>query len=257
MQAQKNVICNMFLPLQEMSRTTRDNIFCQAAFSEGVWSLATEVMNMYEDGQLKGQKLSRKNLLTTPEFKQQHFQPLHHLDPLYQQRMLQQLVDRDQSLSEMKEACSKHRSLSILKTSFVRCTNVRNWEDAVSRFSLFAVESRLSQFQHLSFNKGIPQVFRDYCQAALSSRNAQAVDCYTVTCNEIKGYVIQADTTVLTAERIKEAVSTYQGANIIVAHIPKVLVIFHLDKQFELYMLCNIVINFASDRSGPKTNWRA
>ena len=136
--------------------------------------------------------------------------------------MLQQVVNRDQSLAEMKEACARYRSLTILKKSFVRCTNTRNWEHAVSRFRMHADEARLSQFQHLNFNKGIPQVFRDYCQAALSSRSRQDVDCYTVTYNETKGYVLQADTTVLTAERLKEAVSVYQGANIIIAHIPQV-----------------------------------
>lgn len=75
------IITSSFIP-KEMSRTTRENIFCQASFQKEVWCHATTVMNMYEQGKLKDQKLSQENLTTTPEVKQ-HFLPLHHLDPDY------------------------------------------------------------------------------------------------------------------------------------------------------------------------------
>ena len=58
-----------------MSHTQQDNIFIQAAFHKDVWSGAAGVMNM---GQLKGQKLNHKHLMSTPEFKEHS---LHHLEP--------------------------------------------------------------------------------------------------------------------------------------------------------------------------------
>lgn len=45
-----------------MSRTQCENIFTQAAFSQNVWDVAIKVMDMYQDGQLKDQKLNRKRL---------------------------------------------------------------------------------------------------------------------------------------------------------------------------------------------------
>ena len=53
----------MVLPCtQGMSRTSKENLFCQAAFPRSVWELAVKVMNMFENGEIKNQKLSKKNL---------------------------------------------------------------------------------------------------------------------------------------------------------------------------------------------------
>lgn len=62
-----------------MSRTMCEKIFTQASFIPPVWDLACSVIEMFENGQLKNQKLSKKNLVAKPEFKQHHFQCLHNL----------------------------------------------------------------------------------------------------------------------------------------------------------------------------------
>ena len=49
-----------------MSRTSKENLFCQAAFPRSVWELAVKVMNMFEDGELKNQKLSKKKPVLDP-----------------------------------------------------------------------------------------------------------------------------------------------------------------------------------------------
>lgn len=122
----------------------------------------------------------------------------------------------------MKQQCSEHRTLVNTKKAFVRCTNTHNWDEAKRCFPSFANESRLTQFLHLSFTKGAPEVFCDYCQAALNSTNVTPVDCYTIIKNGATGYVLQPDSMAITAARVREAVASYQGANIIVAHIPQV-----------------------------------
>ena len=48
------------------------------------WKMAVLVMDKFEKGTLKGQKLSQKQLILTPEFKQQLLQPLHHLNEQFQ-----------------------------------------------------------------------------------------------------------------------------------------------------------------------------
>ena len=222
-----------------MSRTTKENVYCQAAFTQEVWNVAVKVMDMtftqevwnvavkvmdmYEEGNLKQQKLSQRHLLATPEFKQHYFLPLHHLKPPFQEDTLQLVANRQLSLSEMKEACNKHRAMTGIKRSFMRCTNTQSWDEAVSRFGAFADEGRLAQFTCLNFHKQIPEPFRDYCQSALNSENPTAVDCYTVAKEGTSGYVLQADTTSLTAARIKQAISCYMGANLIITHIPQVM----------------------------------
>jgi len=40
-----------------MSRTQKENIFVQSVFSSSVWKVAVDVMDKYEQGKLKDQKL--------------------------------------------------------------------------------------------------------------------------------------------------------------------------------------------------------
>ena len=82
-----------------MSRTSKENLFCQAAFPKGVWELAVQVMNMFENGEIKDQKLSKKNLLSTPRMKQNHFVPLHHLETIFQESALEKVLRQEFSTS--------------------------------------------------------------------------------------------------------------------------------------------------------------
>ena len=59
---------------------------------------------MYENGQLKSQKLSKKCMIAKPEFKQHNFQCLHNLPSVFQEEVLRELIDGETSLEEMKKA---------------------------------------------------------------------------------------------------------------------------------------------------------
>ena len=43
-----------------MSDTQKSNTFAQAVFTNPVWQKAEKVMDIYERGELKGQRLSKK-----------------------------------------------------------------------------------------------------------------------------------------------------------------------------------------------------
>ena len=74
-----------------MSSTQCENIFTQAAFSPPVWEVALKVIDLFEDGQLKMQRLTKKSLIIAkPEFKQHHLQCLHNMEPAFQKEILQQ-----------------------------------------------------------------------------------------------------------------------------------------------------------------------
>ena len=65
---------------------------------------------MHENGQLKNQKLSKKCMIAKPEFKQHNFQCLHNLSHVYQEEVLQEVIDGTTSLEEMKKKANKFRS---------------------------------------------------------------------------------------------------------------------------------------------------
>ena len=134
----------------------------------------------------------------------------------------QKVLSKEMSLNELKIHCQTHRALVEVRKNFMKCTNSDTWEEVERRFGTYAEEKHLMQFTTLPFTNGIPQVFKDYCQAALTMTNTEPSDCFMVHQNDTRGYVICADPTMVTAADIKRAVNTFPGANLIIAQIPHV-----------------------------------
>lgn len=64
--------------------------------------------------------------------------------------------------------------IDVIKKMFVRITNSKNWEEACVQFPEFVKPSWLEQFLSLNFKNGVPEIFRNFCDAALENRNAVA-----------------------------------------------------------------------------------
>ena len=75
------------LCFQDICRTQKENIFAQSTLSAELWGNFVEVMNLYEDGELKDQN-------KCGEVKQHHFQPICRLLVVTQQDLLQLLIDK-------------------------------------------------------------------------------------------------------------------------------------------------------------------
>lgn len=71
-------------------------------------------------------------------------------------------------MKEMKDEAIKFRSLENVRNAFVRCSNSKTWEEAVTSFPAFTSEDRLEKFMNLDFKQNIPDAFRAYCQSALN-----------------------------------------------------------------------------------------
>lgn len=208
-----------------MPRTQRDNIFIQAAFEKSVWNLALQVMNRFEMGQLKSQKLNRKHLVSTPEFKQHLLQPLHHLDPQFQQSILQKIVDQGVSLSEMKKEASEFRSMCVIKSTFMRLTSCHSWDEAKEKFPAFTSAERLSQYTSLDYKHAVPEVFRTFCQAALDSTATGSLSSSPMTRVDVNGvsvYLIEAKFSSISAQSLQRADTSYSGAHLMICNMPEV-----------------------------------
>ena len=166
------------------------------------------------DGELKNLKISKKNLWLTPRMKQNHFVPLHHLNSTVQESALKKVVSKEMSLNKLKIHCQTYRALVEVRRNFMKCTNCDNWHEVEKRFGNYAEEKRLMQFVTLHFTNGIPQVFKDYCQSALTAKTGESSDCFMVQQNDARGFEICADPTMDTAADIKRAVNVFQDVNL-------------------------------------------
>ena len=212
--------------MQSISNTHRDSIFYQASLPKIVWERAIQVIDRYEEGKLKGQKLNLSTLLSKPEFKQQYLAPIRALEEKDQCMLLEWVNKKEISLAELKEECSKLKQLHGLKLAFVRLTNSDSWEDAQEKLPQFAKDEQLLKFIHIDIKKAIPKSFSDFClRAKNSSTTSQAESvssAYTTDFNTVSARVLQAKFTEITGTKIKSEDPSFTGANLVLTTFEEV-----------------------------------
>ena len=63
---------------------------------------------------------TKKQLLSTPEFRQHYFEPLQNLDETFQVQVLQEVAKKELSLGDMKQAANDFRTMKLAKALFAR-----------------------------------------------------------------------------------------------------------------------------------------
>ena len=164
-----SLVCTLQLPgllcvcimMQDTSNTHRDAILQQACYSKGVWDLAITAMDLFQEGRLKGQKIKVSSLISQPEFKQQYLAPIRALDPADQINLLTKLTEKNITLNELKTEAQQIKSMHTLQSTFVRLTNMDNWENAKEKLPGYA--NQLSRFLQCDLRKNVPSNFIEFC----------------------------------------------------------------------------------------------
>ena len=141
-----------------------------------VWDLAVQVMDLFEKGALKDQKLNTKSLLAKPEFKQQYLAPLRAIEEAQQCAILSSVVKKEASLNDIRVLAKKVKQITLLKTVkslFASLTNTNTWEEAQQRFPNQGTESKLQRFVEFDL-KTVPKAFQSFCQQVVSSASSLA-----------------------------------------------------------------------------------
>ena len=63
---------------------------------------------------------TKKQLQTTPDFKQHYFEALQNLDEDFQLSVLRKVKEREMSLAELKLSATEFRAMKLAKAIFVR-----------------------------------------------------------------------------------------------------------------------------------------
>lgn len=155
---------------------SQDNLFAQATLSKAAWDLATQVMDLYEQAKLKGQKLCLATLLHKSDFKQNYLTSIRSLSG-DQCAPLQRVVGLELSLSGLQAEANKIKQQSALKVAFAKLTNVQSWEE---KFPHFATDHQFEQFVHINLKKSIPKTFSDFCHRAKSCGSQSLVSSSAV-----------------------------------------------------------------------------
>ena len=103
-------------------------------------------------------------------------------------------------------------------------------EDAQVVFPNFAREDRLKSFLSIPLKGkgGIPQPFRDFCQAALDGQELEndPQPAMTIKRNGHTAHFIEASYMNITAQTLKNSIPNYQGVNLIIANLHKVSTLY-------------------------------
>lgn len=127
---------------------------------------------MFEEGSLKDQKLSMKNLTTCPKIKQHHIQHICWLPENTRSDILDSVINKELSLAQMKERADKTSHYETVKQAFVRCTNSKSCADAENSFPEYTVN--INHFMSMNFRGDFPEAFQAFCQSALRSKTTSS-----------------------------------------------------------------------------------
>lgn len=135
--------------------------------------------------------------------------------------MLSAVIARQMSLTDMKEAAKRHRSMSTIKKAFCRLTNT-TWEEAQERFGQYATEEKLVQFSSLDFKKSIPEAFQSYCHTALQSETASTSlpDCFQF--EDAMAYIVDQNCLTVSQSDIRASGIPFDGSQLFIATITEV-----------------------------------
>ena len=188
-------------------------------------------MNKFEEGALKNQKLTKKQCISKPEFKQQYIQPIQSLPSDFQTEQLQKVLDNEIRIADLKEIAGKYRSMETIKKAFKNCTNVSSWEEARERFPRHTTAERLDSFTHLSFKDNVPEAFVSFCQAALQNELLEGSE-NMITSDECVGYFIKKDVKKTTYSEIREhGYKTFMGADLFIFKSSQVYISCYSNKS--------------------------
>ena len=101
-------------------------------------------------------------------------------------------------------------------------TNSKNWEEACLKFPDFVTSNKLEQFTSLNFRNNIPEIFRNYCEAALSRKHAVAGVCGS---GESPALLVCCN---VTTQEILAVYPKFAGAHLIITSIANVSYLFRL-----------------------------
>ena len=199
-------------------------------------------MDLFEEGKLKGQKLNLSKLLSKPEFKQHYITPIRALCETDQCALLQSVVKKEISLTELKELAATKKSMYALKTAFVKLTNSDSWEKAIETFPNYATEARLHRFLGCDLKKNIPKPFYDYCHEAKTSeagisitdhesRSVISFDC--IDGPPVTAVLIKGKLTDITGHTIQKVKSSFSGVDLAIVLIDEV-------SNYSTYIVCKV-----------------
>ena len=182
-----------------------------------------EVMDLYENAKLKGQKLNLSTLLSKPEFKQNYLTPIRTLPPDDQCEILSEVVGGACTLAEIKGLAAVKKQLSALKTAFTRLTNTSSWEEVQEMFPESATEANIRKFLRCDLKKSIPASFGDFCKRVKNSTEEHTADIDTVIniSSTITAHVIKAKPTEVSGQHLRH-LKSFEGANLSLVTVEKV-----------------------------------
>ena len=192
-------------------------------------------MDLFEAGKLKDQKINFSKLLSKPDFKQHYITPIRGLPENDQCALLHKIIEREISLSELKEHSATLKSMATLKTAFVKITNSESWDKAVNSFPNYASEKNLRRFLGCDLKKTIPKLFYDYCHKAKTNEaggdhdhESQSVLNFRSSVGPpITAVLITGSITNISGATIQNKCPSFSGADLAIVSIDEVSIYIH------------------------------
>lgn len=147
-------------------------VFFLASLPEDEYVIVKEIFDLFEQCDIKDQKLSRSkrgSLVNSKlDCKGVNFKPLRGLAPKIRKDLLQKVCDGEMSFSELGSSCKYIKQMTEVKTNFMRYLDIsESWEQAEEKYPEHTKKEKLEPFLEMSFkNNVMPPTFIAFCKQA-------------------------------------------------------------------------------------------
>ena len=123
---------------------------------------------MYENCELKDQRLTKRQMIAKPEIKFTQFQALYSLKPEKQVELISE--KKEVSLKQMQSLAEKEKKMSDIRTKFQHLSNSTIWEVALEKFPFHSSDATVEHIIGLDFSKSTPPAFSQFCSETVKQQ---------------------------------------------------------------------------------------
>ena len=195
-----------------------------ATILQAAYDVLQEIFDKFEEGQLKGQTLTRKELMATPDMGRCAY-AFSNLSTLPDDAVLRLLTDVRGGLLSSTELASEAthlRKLMEVERSFVALMGCDSWEEAVQQFPEQTTREVMARF--IGGTRTISdQRLVSFCQTILDrKKRGDDASPAAVISGNAEGYILTGDVRQLQLNQLHDVWPTFRGSELVIVDPPKV-----------------------------------
>lgn len=190
-----------------------------AALDAELFRMLQEVLKLYSNGKLKGQKLSMTEIINGPDMKPYVLSTLPALPTSAIMHMLTEVKECRMTIGEMQKEAKLLNKLHTVQRMFMDLLGLRSWNDAREQYPHVTQRQVLEHFCQFNL-RSTPAELKVFCSQLMREKDSVSTATFRGR-NGVLAYPLLCDAGVLDGEQIARDVPSFSGAALVILDMPQ------------------------------------